>query len=212
MERSELGVSSLQIPKLTDGVVFLRPLKAEDAADHLAGEDEEMATRVSGGRSTPATVEAFIRNNQESWRSGGPRLAFGVFDCASNRLVGFIEVNLARLVEPGQVNVSYGVFRPWRRQGVALRAIDLMNEYLRTATEVRQIVLRVAPANTASLKLAEKAALLFVAYSMSLKGVWRGMWGILSLDGRKILERKIAGTISLESSNARLSSSWAWEP
>jgi RimJ/RimL family protein N-acetyltransferase len=144
-------------PKLTDGVIFLRPLGAEDAAEHLAGEDEEMAKWVSGGRSTPATVEAFIRNSQESWRNGGPRRAFGVFDCASNRLAGFIEVNLARLVEPNQVNVSYGVFRQWRRQGVASRAINLMGEYLRTATEARQMVLRILPANIASLKLAEKA-------------------------------------------------------
>jgi RimJ/RimL family protein N-acetyltransferase len=111
----------LHLPKLTDEVIFLRPLDAEDAADHLAGEDEEMAKWVSGGRSTPATVEAFIRTNQESWRSGGPRRAFGVFDCASNRLAGFIEVNLTRLVGPNQVNVSYGVFPRWRRQGVALR-------------------------------------------------------------------------------------------
>ena len=150
-----------QVPKLTDGVIFLRPLTTEDAADHLAGEDEEMAKWVSGGRSTPATLEAFIRNNQESWRSSGPRRAFGVFDCASNRLAGFIEVNLARVVEPGQVNVSYGVFPQWRRQGVALRAINLMDEYLRTATDARQMVLRIAPANIASLKLAEKAGFTF---------------------------------------------------
>src|SRR4051794_32140678 len=86
----------------------------EDAADHLAGEDEEMVKWVSGGRSTLATVEAFFQNNQESGRSGGPRRAFGVFDCASNRLVGFIEVNLERLVNPGEVNVSYGIFPQWR--------------------------------------------------------------------------------------------------
>jgi RimJ/RimL family protein N-acetyltransferase len=151
----------LGLPKLTDGTIFLRPLQTEDAADHLAGEDEEMAKWVSGGRSTPASVEAFIRNNQESWRSGGPRRAFGIFDSASNRLAGFIEVNLARLAEPNQVNVSYGVFRPWRGQGVALRAINLMAEYLRTATAARQMVLRIAPANTASLKLAEKAGFTF---------------------------------------------------
>ena len=147
--------------KLTDGTIFLRPLTAEDAAEHLAGEDDEMAKWVSGGRSTPATVEAFIRNNQENWRSAGPRRAFGIFHCLSNRLLGFIEVNLARLVEPGQVNVSYGVFREWRRQGVALRAINLMDEYLRTATDARQMVLRIAPANIASLKLAEKAGFTF---------------------------------------------------
>jgi RimJ/RimL family protein N-acetyltransferase len=133
----------------------------EHAADHLAGEDDEMAKWVSGGRSTPTTVEAFIRNNQESWRSGGPRKSFGIFNCASNRLAGFIEVNLARIAEPGQVNVSYGVFRQWRRQGIALRAINLMDEYLRTATEARQMVLRIAPGNIASLKLAEKAGFAF---------------------------------------------------
>jgi RimJ/RimL family protein N-acetyltransferase len=149
------------LPKLTDGLIFLRPLDAADAGEHLAGEDEEMAKWVSGGRSTPATVEAFIRNNQESWRSGGPRRAFGIFDCASNRLAGFIEVNLARVVEPKQVNVSYGVFRQWRRQGVALRAINLMGEYLRTATEARQMVLRIVPENTASLKVAENAGFVF---------------------------------------------------
>lgn len=150
-----------QVPELTDGVIFIRPLTTGDAADHLAGEDNEMAKWVSGGRSTQAAVEVFIRNNQESWRSGGPRRAFGVFVCASNRLAGFIEVNLARVVEPGQVNVSYGVFPQWRRQGVALRAINLMDEYLRTATDAGQMVLRIAPANIASLKLAEKAGFTF---------------------------------------------------
>jgi RimJ/RimL family protein N-acetyltransferase len=142
-------------------VIFLRPQTAEDAADHLAGEDEEMARWASGGRSTPASVATFIRNNQESWRTGGPRRAFGVFDCASSRLIGFIEVNLAQLVNPGQVNVSYGIFPQWRRKGLALRAMDLMDQYLRTETEVNQIVLRIAPANTASLKLAEKAGFTF---------------------------------------------------
>jgi RimJ/RimL family protein N-acetyltransferase len=151
----------LNTPRLTDGVIFLRPQTIEDAADHLAGEDEEMAKWANGGRSTLSTVEAFIRNNQDNWQTGGPRRSFGVFHCASNRLIGFIEVNLARVVNPGEVNVSYGVFPQWRRKGLALRAIDLMDQYLRTATEARQIVLRIFPANTASLKLAEKAGFTF---------------------------------------------------
>jgi RimJ/RimL family protein N-acetyltransferase len=76
-------------------------------------------------------------------------------------LIGFIEVNMARLVNPGEVNVSHGIFLQWRRKGLALRAIDLMGQYLRTATEARQIVLRIFPENTASLKLAEKAGFTF---------------------------------------------------
>ena len=148
-------------PELTDGVIFLRPLTAEDAVDHLAGEDEEMAKWLSGGRSTLANVEKAILNWQQNWQTDGPRRAFGVFDCATNRLAGFVEVNLARIAEPGQVNVSYGVFRQGRRQGLAVRTINLMDQYLRTATEARQIVLRIAPANVASLKFAEKAGFTF---------------------------------------------------
>ena len=154
-------MNSVQPQELTDGVIFLRPLTEEDATDHLAGEDEDMAKWLSGGRSTLANVEKAILNWQQNWQTGGPRRAFGVFDCATNRLVGFVEVNLARIAEPGQVNVSYGVFRQWRRQGLAVRTINLMDQYLRTATETRQIVLRIAPANVASLKSAEKAGFTF---------------------------------------------------
>ncbi len=77
-------------PKLTDGVIFLRVLTAEDAVDHLAGEDEAMGKWLSGGRSTLASVEAFIQRSQENWRSGDPRRAFGVFECSTNQLAGFI--------------------------------------------------------------------------------------------------------------------------
>ena len=148
-------------PELTDGVILLRPLTTEDAVDHLAGEDEEIAKWLSGGRSTLANVEKAILNWQQNWQTGGPRRAFGVFDCATDRLVGFVEVNLARIAEPGQVNVSYGVFRQWRRKGLAVRAINLMDQYLRTTKEARQIILRIAPANVASLKFAEKAGFTF---------------------------------------------------
>jgi len=142
---------------LTDGVIFLQTLTAEHAAEHLAGEDEEMAKWLSGGRSTLANVQAYIASNQENWRSNGPRRALGVFECASNRLIGSVEVNLSRVLGPGEVNVSYGIFPQWRGQGLAIRAVNLLGEYLRAATEARQIVLRIAPANAASIRVAEKA-------------------------------------------------------
>jgi len=150
-------VDTPKIQELTDGIIYLRPLITGDAADHLAGEDDELAKWLNGGRGTLASVEAFIRDSQENWRQGGPRRAFGVFDCGTDRLVGSMETNLTLLPGPGQVNISYGIFRPWRRRGLALRAINLMDKYLRTETDARQMVLRIAPANTASLKLAEKA-------------------------------------------------------
>ncbi len=147
---------------LTDGVIFLRPLRSEDAVDHLAGEDDDMVKWLSGGRSTLATVQGYITSCEEHWRTNGPRRAFGVFDCATNRLIRSIEANLAYRLAPGQVNVSYGVFPDWRGRGVARRALDLMSSYLRSSTEVRQMVVRIACENTASLRAVEKAGFWFL--------------------------------------------------
>jgi RimJ/RimL family protein N-acetyltransferase len=149
-------------PEPTDGVIFLRPLRAEDAASHLAGEDEEMAKWLSGGRSTLASVEVYIEQNLENWRSGTPRRAFGVFDCATSQLVGTVEVNLSRILQADQVNVSYGIHQQWRGRGLAQRALDLMCEYLRVRTNARQVVLRIAPANVASIRVAEKGGFAFL--------------------------------------------------
>jgi RimJ/RimL family protein N-acetyltransferase len=146
-----------QIPRLTDGVIQLRPLTQADAAAHLAGEDEEMAKWLSGGRSTAATVQTAIDKFEEQWRTGGSRRAFGVFDCGTDQLIGFVEANLGLLGNPAEVNVSYGIFPAWRRRGLAGRAIDLVTEYLRSSTDAKEIVLRIAPENSRSIRVAEKA-------------------------------------------------------
>jgi RimJ/RimL family protein N-acetyltransferase len=158
------------VADLTDGVVFLRPLHPEDALDHLAGEDDEMAKWLSGGRSTLETVRGYIASCEEQWRTNGPRRAFGVFDCATNRLIGSIEANFAYRLAPGQVNVSYGVFSDWRGRGIAQRALDLMSSYLRSSTELRQMVVRVACENTASLKVARKAGFQFLGVFEETQG------------------------------------------
>ena len=145
------------IQNLSDGVIKLRPLAQADAAAHLAGEDEEMAKWLNGGRGTPATVQAAIDKYGEQWRTGGPRRAFGVFDGSSDQLIGFIEANLEILGNPAEVNVAYGIFAAWRGRGLAGRAIDLVAEYLLTATEARGIVLQIAPENVRSIRVAEKA-------------------------------------------------------
>ncbi len=121
-----------------------------------------MAKWLSGGHSTLDNAKAYIERNLENWRIGAPRRAFGVFDCASGQLIGSIEVNLARVLEPDQVNVSYGIHKQWRGLGLAQRALDLMNEYLRASTNARQIVLRIVPANTASIRVAENGAFTYL--------------------------------------------------
>ena len=109
-------------PLLTDGVIFLRPLEVADGPAHLAGEDEEIAIYLSGGKSSEETVRAYIERSLEDWRNVGPRRAFGVFSCANLSLIGSVEANLSLpILKPGQVNISYGVFSEWRGQGIAVR-------------------------------------------------------------------------------------------
>ena len=149
--------------ELTDGVISLRPPRPEDAVDHLAGEDDEIAKWLSGGRSTLETVQSYIRSCEENWRHEGPRRAFGIFDCATNRLIGSIEANLAfPLLESAQANVSYGVFPAWRGNGIALRALHLMAAYLKSVSGMRQMVLRISCENATSLRVAAKSDFQFL--------------------------------------------------
>jgi RimJ/RimL family protein N-acetyltransferase len=155
---------------LTDDVIFLRPLQLHDAADHLAGEDADIARWLSGGRSTLAGVQRYIASCQENWQTSGPLRAFGVFDCATEKLIGSIEANLAYRSVPGQVNISYSTFPDWRRRGIARRALELMASYLRLATNVRQMVVRIEPANEASLKVVERCGFEFIGMFEEPKG------------------------------------------
>lgn len=149
-------------PKLTDGVIFLRLLTAEDAADQLAGEDDEMAKWVSGGRSTLTSVQAFIERSRENWSSGGPRRPFGIVDCATNQLIGFIEMSKQPVLQPDQINLSYGIFKEWRGRGLAVRAVNLICKYLHATSGEKQMILRVRPANSSSIRVAEKAGFSYI--------------------------------------------------
>jgi RimJ/RimL family protein N-acetyltransferase len=79
------------------------------------------------------------------------------------------EANLELLGNPAEINVSYGIFPPWRGRGLAGRAIDLVAEYLRSAMEARGIVLQIAPENGRSIRVAEKAGFAEVNASVAPK-------------------------------------------
>lgn len=60
---------------LNDGVVAPRPLREEDATDHLAGEDAELVRWLSGGPGTEETVRSYIARARQMWpRRAGVRL------------------------------------------------------------------------------------------------------------------------------------------
>ena len=119
-------------------------------------------------------VQIAIGKFEEQWRTSGPRRAFGVFDCSSGQLIGFVEANLGLLGNPAEVNVAYGIFPAWRGRGLAGRAIDIMAEYLRSATVARQIVLQIALDNARSIRVAEKTGFARVGVHETVEGqrVW----------------------------------------
>ncbi len=144
--------------ELTDGVVTLRPMTAADAEPHLAGEDEAAVRFLACGRSTLATVTAWIERNRLSWATGGPVRCFGIREGATGRLVGMVEANLAAPgFRAGVANISYGLYPAARGRGYATRAVRLMVDHLAAATAATVAVIQVHPENRASLAVPGRA-------------------------------------------------------
>jgi RimJ/RimL family protein N-acetyltransferase len=145
-------------PELTDGVVRLRPLTADDAAEWLAGEDEELIRGFESPR--PSTREDVIRAIEgwtESWRTSGPVRHWAICDIAGSSILGGVE--LRRLDGPDvnpDVNLSYVVFPPARRRGIATRAARLALDHAAAEMGARAAVIKVLEGNLASLGVARR--------------------------------------------------------
>jgi RimJ/RimL family protein N-acetyltransferase len=136
---------------ITDGALTLRPLRLEDAAPHLAGEDAELVYWLNGGPGTLPGVESYIRSTIEQWAAGGPKLAFGIR--VDDVLAGTIDVDLAL----PDAELAYGLYPAWRGRGLATRAVRLVCGYLRDRGDVDRAVIVTAPRNRASEAVAERA-------------------------------------------------------
>ena len=154
-------------PVLTDGVVVLDGFTLDDAADHLAGEDEEQARRFGWypKRSTPETVRAAIERWTQQWSEGGSTRAFASRDARTRRLVGGCEV---RLKPNGVGEMSYWTFPADRGQGFASRAVRLACAFAFAELAVERMEIYVAVDNLASRGVARRAG--FVE-----EGVLRGL-------------------------------------
>ena len=142
-----------RVPKLSDGIILLRPIRLADVDRYVELQDLEMADRFEWpGTATRATVEEAIRRWVESWRTGGDERNFAVVEAASEEMIGDCEVELR---PDGYVNVMYAVFDRWRRQGIASRAASLLAEYAGQAFPGRPLLFRMHPDNVGSIAVAE---------------------------------------------------------
>ncbi|HSZ40737.1 MAG TPA: GNAT family protein [Trebonia sp.] len=141
------------VPTLRGPVVFLDGFRAEDAAAHVAGEDEETARRF-GWWPKRSTVEGVLRTYADwdaEWRHGGPRRTFAARDSATGELVGGCELQIR---PDGSANVSYWTHASRRCKGYARHALLLLCDYA-ASVEVTPLEAHVAVDNLASRRTCE---------------------------------------------------------
>ena len=159
------------VNELSDGVVTLRALTPTDAEVHLAGEDEPTVRFLSGGRSTMATVLAWIERNRLSREASGPVRSFGICLAATGTLVGVVEANLATPgFRPGVANISYGLYPGARGHGYATRAVELMTRHLVDCTAAAIAAIQVHPENPASARLPGRLSFRFLGERVTAEG------------------------------------------
>lgn len=151
-----------ELPKieLSDNVVTIRPIRADDAEAHLRGEDDETVRwRGEGKKSTPLTVSRWIEKMQENWKQDGPVFTFGISENNSCELIGHIDANTDNKdldgVDENETNISYDVYPAGRGKGYATRAVNLICDFLKTRS-IKAAVIRVHPDNVRSAKVAER--------------------------------------------------------
>jgi RimJ/RimL family protein N-acetyltransferase len=139
--------------------IVLRHFRPDDAFTHLEGEDKAISMWLSGGESTVESVTRWIQSNEDNWSSDGPRFAFAI-QTPGGELVGMIEINVDYShfagLEPGDANVSYGLYPQNRGRGLATSALLNIREFMITKG-VRRAVVRIEPENVNSVRLAVRA-------------------------------------------------------
>lgn len=143
----------MSVAVLSDGVVVLDGHTLADVHAQVAGEDDEQAKRFGWypSRSTDETVRAAIERWREEWRSGGPTRAFAL------RVEGVLAGGCELRLRDGGAEMSYYVFPPFRRRGLATRAVRLACDYAFEELSLAWLELHVEPDNAASLGVARKA-------------------------------------------------------
>ncbi|GAA1565862.1 hypothetical protein GCM10009804_23190 [Kribbella hippodromi] len=142
--------------------IELRPLTAADAEAHCAGEDALTVRWLTGGYGdVEGTIKFFEQLTQNATTGTGKR-GFGIWN--SDRLCGYIDYtpDLDDGLDPEDVALAYAV-HPWARgQGIAVQAVHLICNTLRTTKTGTRAAIRVEPQNTASVRVAQKSGFTYI--------------------------------------------------
>ena len=153
------------IPPLVycDGVVTIRPRRADDLTNDLEAKDAEQQrwlwlpehreqwSRMTDIERQQHAMTTLMANVEDFGR--GPKWTFSV-DAALQHNVGYIDVDLANDHAPyGEANISYATHPTHRGRGYARRAVSLITRFLIDHTAARSAYLSVAVDNVASRRV-----------------------------------------------------------
>lgn len=137
--------------------ISIQPLRREDARAVVDAEDDETVRWLSEEKSTIRGTEEYISRLARDAKQGKPKRAFGIW--LDGRCVGTVDYDpdVTDGLEPGDVNIAYGV-APWARgRGVAVHAVELICATIRERAVGTRAVIRTDARNPASSRVAEKA-------------------------------------------------------
>jgi RimJ/RimL family protein N-acetyltransferase/nitrite reductase/ring-hydroxylating ferredoxin subunit len=148
-------------PPLSDGVIALRPFKAEDApAITAACQDPEIQhwVPIIPVPYTETDARGFILLTLQAWHDG-TGYEFAIADPATDQYLG--SCGLHRDHGGSRHAVGYLVAPEARRRGYATRALRLLTRWAFDQLDIRRLALWTLPGNVASQSVAQKAGFRF---------------------------------------------------
>lgn len=135
----------------------LEPLGPQHGLALLAGQDEQLAREIIGGRWEPDALADFL-DRAARWRADGPVREFAALeggDPAGGTLVGggglhLLAPGLAR----GEAALNYWVLQGCRGRGLGHAIAALLVAQARADAGIARLVLRIASGNAGSLAVA----------------------------------------------------------
>jgi RimJ/RimL family protein N-acetyltransferase len=153
--------------ELTDGVIVLRPLGPNDAADTLALRHlpDVVATSVPAVAPDAKAIDRLCATADAGWLAG-ERANFTIRDAATGAYAG--EIGLYYWEPPtGQAMIGYSMVPAWRGRGYATRAAKLVAAWAFTATGIARVIAGTAPDNVGSQRVLERAGFVREGYQRS---------------------------------------------
>jgi RimJ/RimL family protein N-acetyltransferase/nitrite reductase/ring-hydroxylating ferredoxin subunit len=148
-------------PPLSDGVITLRPFRAEDAQAIVAAcQDREIQRWIPIIPVPYAEVDArgFILMTLEAWHEG-TGYEYAIADAVTDRYIGSIGLHIGP--NPRRHAVGYLVAPEARGRGVAVRALRLITRWGFDQLDIERLALWTLPGNVRSQRTAEKAGFRF---------------------------------------------------